>query len=132
MIFRIFLGICMVIGCFQTRMKCPQSLHPFYLKLAFVGTVWFQSLPFLTWVVNKFVSYHLRHFVVGVAGASVQSSAIVLLAYLVTSHKGGAYQKLSHLNAQKSQDTLTERLSSVNEPETARVWKFGKAKVRLD
>lgn len=132
MIFRIVLGICMVIGCFQTRMKCPQSLHPFYVKLAFVGTLWFQSLPVLTWIVNTFVAYRMRHFVVGVSGAAVQSSAIVLLAMLVTSHKGGAYQKLSHLNTKKSQDSLTERLSSANGPETARVWKFGKAKVRLD
>lgn len=130
MLMRLGLGVIFLGGCSQTRMRCPTSLHGFYLKFAIVGTLWFWSLPVLTWIVNTVVSYHLRHFTVGVWGAASQSSSIVLLSWLVTSHST-AYHKLSHMSAEK--ETLMDSLSSTssNEPKSFSML-MGMAKVRLD
>jgi hypothetical protein len=131
MALRILLGLCLLICCFQTKSRCPASLHGFYLKLAIVGTLWFQSLPVLTWVVNTVVPYHLRHWTVGMWGAGLQTSGIVLLSWLVTSHST-SYHKLSHLSSAKENltDSLTSASTTADEP--VRTWKMGKAKVRLD
>jgi hypothetical protein len=129
MLFRIFLGLCLIICCFQTRLRCPASLRSFYMQLAFVGTLWFQSLPLLTWVVNAMVPYHLRHRTVGLWGAVLQTSSILLTSWLVTSHST-AYHKLSHLSSTK--ENLTDSVSSSSSSEQPRMWTMGKAKVRLD
>ena len=128
---RIVLGLCLLVCCFSTKLRCPASLQSFYLKLAIVGTLWFQSLPVLTWVVNTVVAYHLRHRTVGVWGGGLQTASIALLSWLVTSHST-AYHKLSHLSSKK--DNLTDSLSSaaIGSSEEPRTWTMGKAKVRLD
>lgn len=130
MLTRIGLGFVFIGGCSQTRLSCPTSLHGFYVKFAIVGTIWFWSLPVLTWIVNAMVSYHLRHFTVGVWGAACQSASIVLLSWLVTSHST-AYHKLSHMSAGK--ESLMDSLSSTssNDP-TSFSMLMGNAKVRLD
>eukprot|EP00525_Craspedostauros_australis_P010176 CAMPEP_0198126598 /NCGR_PEP_ID=MMETSP1442-20131203/45217_1 /TAXON_ID= /ORGANISM="Craspedostauros australis, Strain CCMP3328" /LENGTH=507 /DNA_ID=CAMNT_0043786407 /DNA_START=87 /DNA_END=1610 /DNA_ORIENTATION=+ len=109
MLLRMFLGLCLIICCFQTRSRCPISLHGFYVKLAIVGTAWFQSLPIVIWACNAFVSYHLRHAAVGKWCAIVQTSSLVLLSWLVTSQSSSSYHKLSHMSSGK--DNLTESLS---------------------
>lgn len=128
MIFRILLGLGLLICCFQTRLRCPASLQSFYLQLAIVGTLWFQSLPLMTWFVNTMVPYYLRHRTVGIWGATLQTSAIFLLSLLVTSHSS-SYHKLSHLGSAKENLTDSLSMSSSTQPRT---WTIGKAKVRLD
>lgn len=131
MVLRLLLGICLLICSFQTRSRCPASLQGFYLKLAIVGNVWFQSLPLLTWIVNIAVPFHLRHKAVCIWGAGLQSFSLMLLAWLVTSHKT-AYHKFSHLSAKG--DTLTESLSAgpSSSSDGPKTWSMGKAKIRLD
>ena len=143
MCFRLFVGLCNLICCFQTISRCPVSLHPFYVKLAALGSFWFFSLPVLTIVVNTCVVYHNRHYAVGMWGGILQTTAIVMLTWLVTStSQSTAYHKLSHLTSKK--DDLTDSLVSAgstsgggsssnnNTSEEPRTWKMGKAKVRLD
>jgi len=128
MFFRILLGLGLVILCFQTRLRCPASLRSFYLQLGVVGTIWFESLPVMTWVVNTVVPYHLRHRTVGLWIALLQTTAIILLSLLVTSHSS-SYHKLSHLSSAK--ETLTDSLS-MSTPSQPRTWTFGTSKIRLD
>ena len=130
MLNRIILGVCMVACCISTRMRCPPSLRPFYMQLAVIGTIWFLSLPILTWVANTSVPYYMRHRAVGVWGAILQTSGILLLSWLVTSHST-SYHKLSHLSSTK--ENLTESLSrSSGRKKESQMWVFGKTKVRLD
>mmetsp|Transcript_13829 Transcript_13829/g.32302 ORF Transcript_13829/g.32302 Transcript_13829/m.32302 type:complete len:485 (+) Transcript_13829:93-1547(+) len=130
MLNRIILGVCMMACCMSTRMRCLPSLRSFYMQLTVVGALWFLSLPILTWIVSMFIPFHLRHRVVGVWGAVLQTSGIVLLSWLVTSHST-SYHKLSHLSSAK--ETLTDSLSrSSNGGGEPRTWMFGKTKVRLD
>lgn len=128
MLFRILLGLGLLICCFQTRLRCPASLRSFYMQLAVVGTLWFQSLPVMTWTVNTFIPFHLRHRSVGLWGATLQSSAIMLLSLLVTSHSS-AYHRFSHLSSTK--DNLTDSLNMTSS-EKPRTWTLGSSKVRLD
>ena len=135
MFLRICLGVCLIICCAQTKSRCPASLHEFYWKLAFVGSFWFYSLPVLTWIVNTTVDYHKQHWAVGTYGAVLQTTALVLLTWLVTTQNSkSSYHKLSHLSAAK--DNLTDSLNTVTDKgigmSDQRIWKFGKAKVRLD
>jgi len=133
MLIRIVLGVGLLTCCHQTKQRCPASLRSFYVQLSFVGTLWFQSLPFLTWVVNTMVSYHLRHRTVGIWGGVLQTCSIALLSWLVTSHST-TYHKLSHLSSTKENltDSLASVTTSVTGEEAPRTWKMGKAKVRLD
>ena len=127
---RVILGICLWVCCANTKLHCPPSLVGFYNKLALVGTLWFESLPILVWIVDNAVAFHLRHRTIGVWGASLQIVSIALLSWLVTAHST-PYHKLSHLST-APQDTFTERLAS-SAGEGRRTWTmFGKAKVRLD
>jgi hypothetical protein len=128
MLFRVVLGLGMVICCIQTRLRCPASLRNFYLYLGIVGTLWFQSLPVLTWIVNTGVPYYLRHRAIGIWGAILQTSAIMLLSLLATSHKS-SYHKLSHMST--ARDNLTDSLSTSSSA-MPRTWTFGSSKVRLD
>ena len=135
MILRITLGLCHIICCVQTRMRCPVSLHGFYLQLAVVGILWFGSLPFITWFCNIAVAYHLRHWTVGMWGSALQSSSIVLLSWLVTSHST-SYHKLSHMSSNK--ESLTDSLSAATSSNSAdstgvlKSFRIGGAKIRLD
>jgi len=130
MLNRIILGVCMMACGISTRMRCSPSLRPFYMQLTIIGTVWFLSLPVLTWIVNTLVPFYMRHRTVGVWGATLQTSGIILLSWLVTSHST-AYHKLSHLNSKR--DTLMDSLSrSSGGKEGSKIWVFGKTKVRLD
>eukprot|EP00536_Pseudo-nitzschia_multiseries_P013616 jgi/Psemu1/212245/e_gw1.594.20.1 len=130
MLNRIILGLCMMACCLSTRMRCLPSLRSFYMQLTVIGTLWFLSLPILTWIVNTFIPFHMRHRVVGVWGAVLQTSGIVLLSWLVTSHST-SYHKLSHLSS--TADNLTDSLSrSSNGRGEPRTWMFGQTKVRLD
>jgi len=130
MINRIVLGVCMMACCFSTRMRCPPSLRPFYMQLTAIGTIWFLSLPVLTWVANSLVPYYLRHRAVGVWGAILQTSGILLLSWLVTS-QSTSYHKLSHIRSTK--ENLTDSLSrSSGGKNEFQMWVFGNTKVRLD
>jgi hypothetical protein len=128
MLFRTLLGLGLLICCFQTRLRCPASLRSFYLQLGIVGTLWFQSLPIMTWIVNTIVPYYLRHRSVGLWVAILQTSAILLLSLLVTSHSS-SYSKLSHMGSAKENLTDSLSMSGNSQPRT---WTFGKSKVRLD
>ena len=128
MLFRIILGLGLLICCFQTRLRCPASLRSFYLQLGIVGTFWFQSLPVMTWVVNSVVPYYLRHRSVGIWSAILQTAAILLLSVLVTSHSS-AYHKLSHMGTVKENLTDSLNMSGSTQPRT---WTIGRTKVRLD
>mmetsp|Transcript_25104 Transcript_25104/g.55055 ORF Transcript_25104/g.55055 Transcript_25104/m.55055 type:complete len:508 (-) Transcript_25104:155-1678(-) len=131
MINRIVLGLCMMACCLSTRMRCSPSLRLFYLELTVIGTLWFLSLPILTVLVNMLVPVHLRHRCVGVWSAIFQTSGIILLSWLVTSHST-SYHKLSHLSS--TSDNLTDALSrrSGGKGEQPRTWMCGTTKVRLD
>jgi Rhodopsin-like GPCR transmembrane domain len=129
MLWRIILGFGLVACCISTRMRCPASLQAFYFQLAVVGTIWFISLPLLTWIVNTAVPYHLRHRTVGVWGAVLQTSGIVLLSWLVTAHST-SYHKLSHMSAKE--DSLTDSLAGSGGTSNGSTWMFGSSKVRLD
>jgi Rhodopsin-like GPCR transmembrane domain len=133
MLWRIVLGLGMLTCCFSTRMRCPPSLQGFYLQLAIVGTLWFQSLPVLTWIVNTAIPYTARHRTVGVWGAVLQTAGIVLLSWLVTSHST-PYHKFSHLSTTQENltDSLVNSTAAGGASDAPRTWKFGKAKVRLD
>jgi len=127
---RILLGVCMIACCISTRMRCPTSLRSFYLQLSIIGTVWFLSLPILTWITNTMVPFYMRHRAVGVWGAILQTSGIMLLSWLVTS-QSTSYHKFSHLSSTK--ENLTDSLSrSSGGKKEYQMWVFGNAKVRLD
>ena len=146
MLWRVLLGFGLVACCIQTRSRCPASLQDFYLHLAIVGTVWFMSLPFLTWIVNTAVPYHQRHRTVGIWGATLQTSGIVLLTWLVTSHST-SYHKYSHMTVgSNKEESLTDSLASANNSSSMggtasssssssskkSSWMLGSSKVRLD
>ena len=143
MVFRMVLGVILIAATKQTSNACPASLQGFYYRLAIVGTLWFQSLPVVTWTCVHFMPYYLRHPAVSTGGALVQTTSLVLLAMLVSSSgTSSAYHKLSHLG--QNEDSLTDQLSSsssisnsssmsnglANAHPTS--WKFGKNKIRLD
>ena len=130
MLNRIILGVCMMACCLSTRMRCTPSLRSFYLQLTVIGTLWFLSLPILILIVNSLVPYHMRHRAVGIWGGILQTSGILLLSWLVTSHST-SYHKLSHLSSTRENltDNLSRRSNGIEEPQT---WIFGKTKVRLD
>jgi hypothetical protein len=130
MLFRMALGLFLVVASAYTRNNCPPSLQPFYGKLALVGTLWFQSLPIVTWTCNWVVPYHLRHPTVATWGAIVQSTALVLLAWLFTAHST-SYHKMSRL---QNDESLTDQLAAgpSRSSATLKTWNFGKTKIRLD
>jgi len=133
MILRVLLGVMLWICCLNTKQQCPLSLKSFYNQLAVVGTIWFQSLPVLTWMVNTFQSYHLRHQTIGIWGASLQMMSIALLSWLVTAHST-TYHKVSHITT--DDDSLTEKMAaSARSGEGLRTWTIWgviQAKIRLD
>lgn len=109
MIIRVLLGICLVAACLQTRMKCARIMQPFYLRLALVGSVWFQSMPFVTFFCTNFVPFHLRHWAVGTWCSFMQCLSIILLAFLVTSQN----VNLQHYTSGLSRMILSSSSSSI-------------------
>lgn len=131
---RVVLGIIMVAAAIQTKSACPPSLGGFYTALSLVGTLWFQGLPLVTWLCTRFVPYYLRHPAVTFYGSLCQSVALLLMAWLVTSHSKSSFHSVSRMQA-TGDDSLTDSLSSsMGNPDRSAPtqWKIGKAKVRLD
>ena len=84
MILRIVMGLCfLMICCAQCRTRCLHST--FYIFLAIIGTLWFQSLPIVTFICNNLVPYYLRKLTVGTWDATLQTFSMIFLSWLVTS-----------------------------------------------
>lgn len=129
MIFRVCMGMLFLGSCMQTgyQAKVP-SLKQFYGVLAFLGFVWFQGLPFITFICNWMLPFHWQHPAVFWASATLQLAMIFLLAWLVT-WQNSSYHQYSHMAA-SPQAGLGESLGSMAQP---REWSvMGKAKVRFD
>ena len=133
---RVVLGIIMVAAAIQTKSACPPSLGKFYTILSLVGTLWFQGLPLVTWLCTRFVPYYLRHPAVTLYGSVCQTAALLLLAWLVTSHSKSSFHSVTRMQQVEGDDNLTDSLSSsmanVNHSAPPTQWKIGKSKVRLD
>jgi hypothetical protein len=130
MTMRVLMGLLFVVTTLQTRTRCKaKQLRRFYWMLSILGFVWFQSLPALTFACNIFVPYYVRHPIICIGTALIQSSSIILFAWLVTAHSS-SYHSFSHL-ASPSDKSLTEQLGMPN-GEQSRTWTLGTAKVRLD
>ena len=101
MFVRVVLGVLFLAGTMRTHLQAKvKQLQDFYLKLAILGLLWFQSLPFVTWAVNTFVPYYRQNPTVFLWTSILQSTSIVLLAFLVTSHsKSSAFAQYSHATA---------------------------------
>jgi hypothetical protein len=143
---RILMGLRFVLGfvflgtTLQTRLNCRvQQLQSFYGVMAVTGFFWFQMLPALTFICNWMLPYYIQHPAVYVGSAILQSTSLVLLAWLVTSH-ATAYHQYSHMSSNEKGPNLTESLSGSSlhgslhgSQHSAREWKLlGNAKVRLD
>lgn len=140
---RVLTGLFFVVAVQHTRTssKCTVALRRFYTVFGVTGTVWFVSLPALTWFGHWFLPYHLRLGTVCAASAFLQCSMLVVLAWLVTTHST-AYHQYSRMT--NSRETLEESLggeptslsSNVavgSGPASPKAWHFGKkSKVRLD
>ncbi|KAL7574505.1 hypothetical protein ACA910_015864 [Epithemia clementina (nom. ined.)] len=145
MCFRIVCALFLIVATVQTRTKCTvRHLQSFYGTVAVLGAGWLVSLPLLSWLCSLFVPYYLRHPAVFSGAAILQSSSLLMFAWLVTSHST-TYHQFSHMaSSSKSKMSLTEALHTTTSPggtaggsskiEVAepRTWKFGKAKIRLD
>lgn len=128
---RVVLGLLFMVATVQTRTRCnAKQLRHFYIKLGVLGLIWFLSLPFLTLVCNLFVPFYIRHPTICIGNALIQSSSIIMFAWLVTAHSS-TYHSFSHLSA-PSEKSLTEQMSSMRNGDDARAWFIGQAKVRLD
>ncbi|CAB9501842.1 whole genome shotgun sequence [Seminavis robusta] len=101
MLLRIFLGFVALAVTMRTSLQAKVTqLQSFYRRLAVLGFLWFQSLPFVTWMCNLLVPYYLRHPAVFLWSALLQSSSIVALAFLVTSHSNSsAFAQYSHMTS---------------------------------
>jgi hypothetical protein len=133
---RFVLGLLCLAATMQTRWKCrAKQLEQFYLNLAIAGFAWFQSLPVLVVICNTFVPYYVRHPAIVTGSALLQSVALGLLAWLVTSHSS-AYHQVSHLTS-SAETSLTDSLSQAAGGQArgvadTKTWSFGKSKIRLD
>mgnify|MGYP000405350900 CR=1 FL=1 len=139
MMVRIVLGVLLLAVTTRTYQQARvQQLQSFYQKLALLGCVWFESLPFVTWMCNTFVPYYMRHPAVFMWSALLQSSLILLLAWLVTEHSS-AFAQYSHMSSASSAGggsgvppSLTESLSGAGGGSSSSTWSFGKTKIALD
>ena len=84
MILRIVMGISFLMVCFARAQTCCRRSN-FYILMAIVGTLWFESLPMVTFICNHLVPYYLRKLTVGTWDATLQTFSMVLLSWLVTS-----------------------------------------------
>ena len=132
MYFRISLGLAFLAGVASIRNggRCPASLLPFLTKFAIVGISWFISLPFLSTFVASTLPYHRRHQAISAGSAFAQSCSIASLAWMFAADSdASAYHRLSKV--QGKGDDLTD-MASTRSGHTAKTWRFGKTKVRLD
>ena len=132
MYFRISLGLAFLVGVASIRNggRCPASLLPFLTKFAIVGIAWFISLPFLSTFVASTLPYHRRHQAISAGSAFAQSCSIASLAWMFAADSdASAYHRLSKV--QGKGDDLTD-MASMRSGHTAKTWRFGKTKVRLD
>jgi hypothetical protein len=131
---RITLGLIMVASSMHTRSHCPPSLARFYGLLALVGTLWFQGLPFVTWMCSWAVPFYLRHPTITLYGGILQLMALLLLSWLVSAHST-SFAKLSRMQQQQDSgltDSLAGTQGSGEGKAAPTSWTIGKAKVRLD
>jgi len=140
MIFRIVLGLLLLVSSASTASTCNNlSLKGFYKKLALVGSIWFQSMPLVTWIVGWAFPYYLRHPAVTIGSSLAQLCSMVALSWLVTAHSdSSSYHKLSRLGSAADKD-LTDKLGGIGGDTTGstggaqmKTWTFGKTKIRLD
>ena len=132
MYFRISLGLAFLVGVASIRNggRCPASLLPFLTKFAIVGISWFISLPFLSTFVASTLPYHRRHQAISAGSAFAQSCSIASLAWMFAADSdASAYHRLSKV--QGKGDDLTD-MASTRSGHSAKTWRFGKTKVRLD
>lgn len=143
MLMRIVLGLLLLAVTMRTHLQAKvKQLQDFYLKMAILGFLWFQSLPFVTWACNTFVPYYRQHPTVFLWSAILQASSIVLLAALVTSHsQSSAFAQYSHATAPSGASntggsSLGESLSNLGGGgggSSARSsFMFGKTKIAVD
>ena len=118
---------CLVISCLQTRQHCQRKQQTFYLRLAVIGSLWFQSLPFVTWVCSNAVPFYLRHWTVGTWGAALHCSSIALLSWLVTT-QNSSFDKYAKDLPQMSCISMGNSDWKVGNND----WKVGNTKIRLD
>lgn len=135
---RVVLGACLWVCCLNTKLNCPVSLEKFYNQLGFIGTLWFLSLPLVTWIVEIFQAPHLRHKTIGVWGASLQTLSLLLLSWFVLANGDNKFHKVSNISL-PIKESLTERVhssmaASPSSGDGLRGWPLlgSKAKVRLD
>ena len=127
---RVALGLLFAAAIQQTSTKFTGSLSKFYTVFALTGFFWFQSLPILTWLCHWVVPYHVRKPTVFVGAAVLQSTSLLLLAWLVTTHST-AYHQVSRMTA--TTDTLSDSLDRAVDHAPTGSWKLGrKVKVALD
>jgi hypothetical protein len=117
---RILMGLCLIVCCLQTRMRCPFGMQKFYLRLAVVGTLWFQSLPLVTFACNHVVPYYLRHWTVGTWASVLHCTSIALLSWLVATQN------------QSFQKYCTELPGHHMFMSSSMPMKFGRGKIRLE
>ncbi len=130
MITRVGLGLLFLGSCMQTgyQTKVP-SLKQFYGVLGFLGCIWFQGLPVITFVCNWMLPFHWQYPAVFWASATLQICMIFLLAWLVT-WQNSSYHQYSHMSATR-EEGLGESLACMSSQ--PREWSvMGKAKVRFD
>ena len=140
MFIRIVLGLLLLAVTMRTHLQAKvKQLQDFYLKMAILGFLWFQSLPFVTWACNTFVPYYRQHPTVFLWSAILQASSIILLAALVTSHsQSSAFAQYSHATApsgasSSGASSLGESLSNLGGGSSAKSsFMFGKTKIAVD
>jgi hypothetical protein len=135
--FRMLLGLILIAVTVQTKRSCPLSLQAFYTGLGLVGTLWFQGLPFVTWLCTRFIPYHMRHPAVTWYGSICQTVAIVLLAWLVTAHSSSSFHNISRIQSKGDKDftdSLSRRDTTSGKsrfPVDMKI-NIGKSKIRFD
>jgi hypothetical protein len=126
---RISLGIAFFVGVASVRngFKCTPALKDFLHHFQIVGLLWFLSLPFVSWYCTKAMHPHQRHFALSLGSAIVQSGSLMSLVWLFTADgHSSAYHRISSVSSEHQSLSLDYDITRPS------VWKFGKAKVRLD
>jgi len=151
MYFRASLGLAFLAGTASVRNggRCPPALKPFLTKFAMVGAAWFASLPFVSMAVMGWVPFHRRHQYLTAGSGLVQACSLASLAWMFTADAdASAYHRLSKVVEGSGRGDLTDAVSSkagggggglpgatkgggARAP-PPKVFKFGKAKIRLD
>ena len=143
MMLRIALGfVCLAVTMRTSSQAKVTRLQYFYQNLAMVGFLWFESLPFVTWICGLLVPYYLRHPAVFMWSALLQSCLITMMAWLVTSHsKSSAFAQYSHMTSEGggatgagSVPTLAESMGVGNGSSGIgkSTFSFGKTKIAID